>query len=85
MNKEQIYSACIEKDLMLSYYNPLLDTLSKSQIKRVIEAIKNGDYTDLQIRLNKKTYYIEITPYCGVNDNEVDLVFLTKEQYSRYS
>jgi len=83
-NKSKVMQAAKKSGLTLSYYNPLLDEMSKAQIKRITTAIGYGDYTDLKFRIKEKTYYVEVTPGCGVNDDELDLVFLTAAEYSRY-
>jgi len=83
-NKSKVMQVAKQKGLTLSYYNPLLDDMTQAQIKRITEAINWGDYTDLKFRIKGKTYYVEVTPFCGLNDDEVDLVFLTAAEYSRY-
>lgn len=58
-----------------------INKLSSSQMERIKKAIKNGEYVDLKIRLDKTFYMLEITP---LNDiKELDIVWSTLEEYNK--
>lgn len=58
-----------------------INNLSSFQMEKIKKAIKNGDYTDLKIRLGNKYYMLEIAP---MNDiKELDITWSTLEEYNK--
>lgn len=58
-----------------------INNLSSFQLQKIKKAIKNGDYTDLKIRLGNKYYMLEIAP---MNDiKELDITWSTLEEYNK--
>ena len=67
---------------VIGCYSNLIDELSKRTINRIIENINYLSYTDIEITHKRKKYVIEVSIVYFSDRVEIDLVALTKEEYS---
>lgn len=66
----------LEGNFTLGCYNKDIEKLSKIELMKVINNI-DQEYTDVDIRIKRKDYVIEITTV----DHEKDFNILTREEY----
>lgn len=61
-------------------YSDGMEKISKSELKKILDVVYL-EYTDVDIKIRKKNYVIEIATV----DNEKDFILMTREEYiSRY-
>lgn len=87
-NKEIIQNALNELSeeddvkCVIGCYSDLINDLSKRTINRIIDEVKYFSYTDIEITHKRKKYVIEVSVVYFDDRIEIDLVALTKEEYS---
>lgn len=65
----------------LGCYDSELERLTPYYLKKVFDGLSYGDSTDVDIKIDKQNYVVEISYV----DNEVDFSVITKQEYiSRY-
>lgn len=85
-NKDIIEDAVREVDMgdgvfSLGGYDEKLDELSKKEMEKVLDSIELGDYTDVDVKIKRKNYVVEIS----VVDKEMGFNVITRDEYiSRY-
>lgn len=61
-------------------YSEGMEKISKSELKKILDVVYL-EYTDVDIKIRKKNYVVEIATV----DNEKDFILMTREEYiSRY-
>ena len=87
-NKEIIENALNElskehnNKYIIGCYSNLIDNLSKRTVNRIIESINYLSYTDIEITHKRKKYIIELSVVYFSDRTEIDLITLTKKEYS---
>jgi hypothetical protein len=74
---DKINKALISEGLKLGCYSDEIDHINDSTVKKIVQAIKNYDTTDIKTTINKNACYIEVV----MIDKEVDLIYLSKNEY----
>lgn len=76
-NKSIIEKYVNAEGYKIGCYSDIMDTITKRQLNKVIEAIKMQSPTDISMNIKKVKYILEI----AFVDNEIDFTFKTYEEY----
>lgn len=79
-NREKISDEIKNMNFTIGCYNKNIDLLNQKNLDTLLKGI-TGDSTDVDIRLNRKSYVVEIS----VADQEMDFIMVSKSDYiNRY-
>lgn len=66
-----------ETEYKIGCYDKDIDKLSKQQLKILTDAISLGDYTDVDVKIKRIDYVVEISYV----DEEIDFIMKSRQDY----